>query len=275
MRIAKERRKINWPTTIAIILFHVIALTVGPLTFNWANFTAFFVLYVISGLGITLGFHRYYTHNAFTTNNRIVQSCLAFMGSLALQGSVTGWVIDHFQHHNYSDQPEDPHSSREGFWWSHMGWLFYEVEVSNRQQALKDKMLRNPVTRFFDNKLVFLGVQFLVGFILLYIGGPGMVVWGIFCRVVFVWHITWFINSACHFWGFVTYKDSGDNSKNLWWMGLLAFGEGWHNNHHMYQASPRHGLKWWQIDATWYIIYTLSILRLAKYNPRLIPKDTI
>ncbi len=267
------KRKINWVTTIAIIVFHLIALLVSPFCFSWANFTAFFVLYVITGLGITLGFHRYFTHNAFETKNPIVISILAIAGSLALQGNITSWVTDHFQHHNYSDLEGDPHSSKEGFYWSHLGWLFYEIDLNQQQIKLRDKMLKDPLIRFWDQMLIFVGVQVLTGLILLAIGGWSMVIWGIFLRVVFVWHVTWFINSACHYWGFVTYPDSGDNSKNLWWMGLLAFGEGWHNNHHKFQSSPRHGLEWWQIDVTWYIIKTLSILKLAKYNPKLVPNN--
>ncbi|MGL4758039.1 MAG: acyl-CoA desaturase [Patescibacteria group bacterium] len=272
MDLSKQKgRPINWPTTIAIVLIHILAFGLAPLTFNWSNFLAFFVLYVVTGLGITLGFHRYFTHNSFEAKSPFLEAILAFAGSLALQGTVTGWVVDHFQHHNQSDKPEDPHSSREGFWWSHLFWLFYEVELNPMQVKLKQKLLSDPVIAFFDKKIVFIGSQVLVGLILLWIGGLDMVVWGFLVRVVFVWHVTWFINSACHLWGFTTYPESGDYSKNLWWMGLLAFGEGWHNNHHMYQNSPRHGLKWWQIDVTWYLIKVMSIVKLTSYNRKFIP----
>lgn len=272
MLIANESKPpIKWSTLAIVVMFHIIAAA-SVFTFSWANFSAFFILYVVTGLGITLGYHRLFTHNSFVVNNHILKIIIAIAGTLALQGSVIDWVVDHFQHHNYSDKKPDPHSSNEGFLWSHLMWLFYPIEDNEQQTKLRQKLNQDKILSFFDQSIVFIGMQFLLGFVLLYIGGLGMVLWGIFLRTVFVWHVTWFINSACHFWGQVEFDDTDDNSKNLWWMAILANGEGWHNNHHKYQASPKHGLRWYQVDLTWFIINTLSKVGLVTVNHKLIPK---
>jgi sn-1 stearoyl-lipid 9-desaturase len=270
--IANEPKPpLKWSTLSIVILFHLIAVGFGIFTFSIPNFIAFFILYVITGLGITLGYHRLFTHNSFVVNNSVLKVIIAIAGTLALQGSVIDWVVDHFQHHNYSDKKPDPHSSNEGFLWSHLLWLFYPIEDNAQQAKLRTKLNEDKILYFFDQYPVFVGMQFLLGFALLMIGGWGMVIWGVFVRTVFVWHVTWFINSACHFWGQVEFDDTDDNSKNLWWMAILANGEGWHNNHHKFQASPKHGLRWYQIDLTWWIINSLDFVGLVSVNRKLIP----
>jgi sn-1 stearoyl-lipid 9-desaturase len=267
----QEKGKLKVSTLVVIVAFHLTAILLAPITFSWANLQVAFWLYVLTGLGITVGYHRLFTHGSYKVTNPILRAFIAFAGTLALQGSVIDWVVDHFRHHNYSDQPGDPHTTNEGFWWAHILWLFYEYKEDAQQDKLRAKLNEDKVLAFIDRKEVFIGAQFALGFLLLLIGGWGMVTWGVFVRVVFTWHVTWCINSACHIWGYTEYEKSGDKSKNLWWMAILANGEGWHNNHHMYQASPRHGLKWWQIDLSWYLIWTFSKLGWAEINPKLIP----
>jgi sn-1 stearoyl-lipid 9-desaturase len=269
--IQNQTNNFKYTTFSIVLIFHLIGLGLAIQTFNWANLLAFLILYAITGVGITLGYHRLFTHKSYEVKNSFVKVLIAIAGTLALQGSIIDWVVDHFQHHNYSDQTPDPHSSREGFWWSHLLWLFYHYEDNEQQAKLRKSLNEDKVLNFIDQYQFFVGIQFLLGALLLTIGGFGMVIWGIFLRTIAVWHVTWFINSACHFWGDVEFDDTGDFSKNLWWMAILANGEGWHNNHHKYPASPKHGLRWYQFDFTWLIIQTLEKLNLAKVNKKTIP----
>jgi sn-1 stearoyl-lipid 9-desaturase len=264
--------KFDWYTALVVGIFHIIGLGFAVQTFSFANLVAFAILYMVTGLGITLGFHRYFTHNSFEVTNPVVKSVMALSGSLALQGSIIDWVVDHYQHHNHSDKKPDPHSSKEGFWWSHLLWLFYDVKDSDQMAKFRAKLEKDQIMSFFDKYYVFVGIQVLLGAFLLAIGGWEMVVWGVFLRTVAVWHVTWAINSACHMWGYKNFQDTDDDSRNLWWAAILANGEGWHNNHHKYQTSPRHGLQPWEFDVTWKLIQGMQFLGLAKINPRLIPK---
>lgn len=165
-------------------------------------------------------------------------------------------------HHLHCETPLDPHSSYEGFWWSHMGWILENdatlERVGDRTNA--GDMAGDP---FYDHMekhyTVHLGLMFAVLFA---IGGFPAMVWGGALRIVWVWHVTWLVNSACHLWGTQTYN-TGDLSMNNWWVGLLAWGEGWHNNHHAFEFSARHGLEWWQFDMTWQIIAAMQSVGLA------------
>lgn len=256
-----------------IVVFHLLALTLGPITFSLANFLAFFILYIITGLGITLGYHRLLTHKSYIVENKFLYNAIVLMGVLALQSEPIEWVIDHAQHHKGSDTDEDPHNSKDGVLWAHVVWVFYKHLDNELQGRLRQKLQEDSVLVFWSQKSVFIGAQVLLGLLLLAIGGPGMVVWGIFIRTCFVWHVTWFINSVCHYYGNVAY-DTTDNSKNLWWMGLLAFGEGWHNNHHKFASSPRHGLESHQVDVTYYIIWSLYKLGLVT-NLRTVSREVV
>ena len=177
-------------------------------------------------------------------------------GTLALQGDCIEWVTDHTIHHLYSDTHRDKHNSNWGFWWSHMGWLFRDFRKSVLEKRIKANLEKDKMLVMF--RYAFVPLQVVLGLLLLWIGGWGMVIWGIFFRTVFLYHCTWFVNSATHKWGY-RWFDSNDASRNTWWVGLLAFGEGWYNTHHMYQASPRHGIAWWEIDVTWYTIWFLYL----------------
>ena len=262
----------DWAVFIPIVSIHSIALVFGPMTFSATNFVLFFGFYLLTGLGVTFGLHRYFTHRSFQIHNDVLLFVTFLWATLAMQGDVVEWVTDHFKHHQFSDQENDVHSPVQdsnklrGFLWSHFVWLFYRYELSDQQKRLKANLLKkNWMYRFFGNKSVFLAINIFCALLLLWFFGWGGLVWGFFVRIVFVWHITWLVNSASHIWGFRDYQTT-DKSKNNWWVALLTFGEGWHNNHHYKQDSPRHGLKWWQFDLTFYLIWVLSKLRLVTYS---------
>jgi len=226
--------------------------------------------WLTGGLGICLGYHRLLTHRGFVTFQP-VRWTLAWLGGLAGQGSAIDWVTDHRVHHALSDQPGDPHSPREGFWWSHVVWTFRVARDQNRSKlALRwaPDLARDAGMRFLHR--TFLLWHFLLAAALMaagyaWTGWPGacsMLVWGMFVRLVFVWHGTWFVNSATHLWGYRNYETK-DDSRNLWWVALLSYGEGWHNNHHAKPRLANHGHRWWEIDLTYRTIRAMERLGLV------------
>ena len=251
----------NWPTTVFMIAVHIIALLAFlPANFSWSAVGIALFLHWLTGcLGITLGWHRLVAHRSFKTP-KWLEYFFVFCGSLACQHGPIEWIGLHRHHHAFSDQPVDHHSSTKGFWWSHMGWIFYEVPADGDVPRLTKDIANDPFYLFCEK--YFLLMQILLGFLLYAIGGWPFVLWGIFVRLVVVYHCTWFVNSATHKFGYKTY-DAGDLSTYCWWVAVVTYGEGWHNNHHAFQFSARHGLKWWEIDTTWMVIQLLSKLGLA------------
>jgi fatty-acid desaturase len=261
---------LDWPAVLWIGGIHLAALA-APFTFTWSGLAICLALYwVTGGLGVCLGYHRLLTHGSFTTTPW-VRWFYAFLGGISGEGSALVWVANHRKHHVYSDQDGDPHSPRDGGLWSHMLWLFpshstAEVEAHVRRWApdlQKDKGIA------FLHK-TFLLWHFIIGGALLASGwllhdratGVSWLVWGLAVRMVIVFHVTWFVNSATHMWGYRNYETT-DDSRNLWWVGLLAFGEGWHNNHHAFQRMARHGHRWWEVDVTYWAILVMERLGLA------------
>ncbi|OGW80924.1 MAG: acyl-CoA desaturase [Omnitrophica bacterium GWA2_52_8] len=246
-----------------IISIHLAALA-GFFTFSWkAAFLCLFLHWVTGGVGITLCYHRLLTHRSFMVPKWLEYS-LAAVACLACQGGPISWVSAHRLHHAKSDQAGDPHSPLEGFFWAHMGWCLMEGESyaseENRRKLCPD-MIKDPVYIWMDR--FHIGWTLLLAVGLYFWGGWSFVVWGIFVRTVLVYHSTWLVNSAAHIWGYRTYM-SGDRSTNCWWVALLSYGEGWHNNHHAFQYSARHGLKWWEVDTTYMMIQLLEAVGLAK-----------
>lgn len=254
--------RFNWVNIIYMALIHVGALfALLPSNFSWkAVGLVVFLHWVTGGLGITLGWHRLVSHRSFQTP-KWLEYFLVFCGALACQGGVIHWVGLHRIHHLHSDTEPDPHDSNKCFWWSHMGWMFYQVPAHDDIPRFTKDIWDDPVYKFLQN--YFVPVQVVLGLLLFAIGGWPFVVWGIFVRLVVVFYCTWFVNSATHKFGYRTY-DSNDRSKNCWWVALVTYGEGWHNNHHAYQYSARHGMKWWEIDFTWMTIQFLQLLGLAQ-----------
>ncbi|DBA99534.1 TPA: hypothetical protein ACH3X3_012115 [Trebouxia sp. C0006] len=256
----------SWAATdkqyIGFMLFiHGLCLA-APFTFSWPMVGLFLVSYFITGcLGITLSYHRQLSHRSFATP-KWLEYALAYCGVLAIQGEPMEWVSSHRYHHLHTDTPLDPHSPYEGFWWSHMGWLLDNKStlqrVGNRSNVAD--MSCQPFYKWIQDTYTW----HVVGlFAALYaVGGFPAMVWGGALRIAFVYHITWFVNSASHCWGYQSYN-TGDLSRNNWWVAALAFGEGWHNNHHAFEFSARHGLEKWQVDITWLVISALHTLGLA------------
>jgi stearoyl-CoA desaturase (delta-9 desaturase) len=252
---------INWSVLLFMVFIHIGALfALLPGNFSWSAVVLCLVLHwVTGGLGVTLGLHRLVSHRSFQAP-KWLEYVLVFCASLAMQGGPIEWVGLHRHHHMYSDQDVDHHDSGKGFWWSHMGWMLREVPAKKEKPRFTKDIANDPVYLFLENN--FLYVQIALGIILYLIGGWSFVVWGIFLRLVLVYHCTWFVNSATHKFGYRSHE-SGDRSTNCWWVALLTYGEGWHNNHHAFQYSARHGLRWWEIDMTWMTIRLLEFLGLA------------
>lgn len=265
-----EKLKFDWITTIYLVSVHLVAcLAFLPGFFSWKAVGVMLILHWITGgLGITLGFHRMAAHRSFEVP-KILEYFFILCGTLACQGGVIDWVGSHRLHHKYSDTPLDPHDSNKGFWWSHMVWLFYHSPSKEDMPRYTQDLSEDPFYKFCQN--YFIPIQVVLGLFLYFLGGWSFVVWGIFVRLVLVFHCTWFVNSATHKFGYQTY-DAKDHSRNCWWVALVTYGEGWHNNHHAYQYSARHGLTWWEIDFTWMTIQLLQFLGLAK-NIKLAPTN--
>jgi len=257
-----NKPRYSWGVILFMAGIHIGALfALLPSNFNWAAVGVALFLHWITGcLGITLGWHRLITHRSFQTP-KWLEYFFLFCGSLSCQGGPMEWVGLHRHHHVHSDEYIDHHDSGKGFWWSHIGWMFYEIE--NKADIIKrftKDIADDPVYRFFDS--YFLVVQAGFAVVLYLLGGWPFVVWGIFLRLVAVYHCTWLVNSATHKFGYRSHETK-ERSTNCWWVAVLAYGEGWHNNHHAYQYSARHGLQWWEIDITWMIISALKSLGLA------------
>ncbi len=253
----------DWPTIMLLGVFHALAIP-ALFHFSWGAFAVFFAFYLITAGGITLGFHRYFTHRSFKAGKPL-EYVMAVAGTLALQGSIWRWVAHHRMHHAFSDTDKDPHNARRGFWYSHFIWLLksdprFDDPIVMRKYA-RD-IISDPVLRTLSKPMVFIGLQVILGLILWAIGGFWVMMWGIFARLVFVYHVTWLVNSAAHKWGYRNYEVN-DLARNNWWVGLLALGEGWHNNHHAMGESARHGHRWWEFDSTWLVIKTLAAFGLV------------
>jgi stearoyl-CoA desaturase (delta-9 desaturase) len=256
----------TWAKTDAIygafmLAMHGLALA-APWTASWKMVGLFFATYFVSGcLGITLSFHRQLSHRAFATP-KWLEYALAYCGVLAVQGDPLEWASSHRFHHLHCDTPLDPHSPYEGLWWSHAGWLL-DHDATMRRVGPRGNVGDLESQRFYtwirDTYPLHVAAQFLALYAL---GGFPALVWGGALRIVWVYHVTWFVNSVCHVWGTQPY-DAGDLSRNNWWVGILAFGEGWHNNHHAFEFSARHGLEWWQVDMTWWVVRALQAVGLA------------
>ncbi|MCA9139487.1 MAG: fatty acid desaturase [Planctomycetales bacterium] len=269
-RTGQERPGIDWAAAGWIAVVHLGALA-APWTFSWAGLGVMLALYFLTGcVGICLGYHRLLSHKSFETY-RPIRWLIAWIGGLAGEGSAIHWCANHRIHHAKSDHDGDPHSPREGFLWSHMLWCMQRIGVEDRRAMHRrwvPDLLKDPVLRFLDT--TFLVWQIVVGITLAVIGyaiggGPmaaSFVVWGVFVRMVIVLHATWCINSVTHVWGYKTY-DNGDDSKNLWWVAVITFGEGWHNNHHAYQKAANYGHRWWEFDTTYQMIRLMKAVGLA------------
>jgi fatty-acid desaturase len=232
----------------------------APFTFSWSAVRLCVALSFITGMfGITLSFHRNLSHKSFKLP-KWLEYTFAYCGVQAVQGDPLDWVSLHRYHHQYCDTEMDPHTPHEGFWHSHIGWLFDEKPRRSLGRANVGDMEKDDFYQFLHKTYIIHPV--LLSLALYALGGAPYLVWGMAVRLVLVYHVTWFVNSASHVWGTQPWN-TGDLSKNNWWVAMVAFGEGWHNNHHAFEYSARHGLKWWQLDPTWWTILGLGAIGLA------------
>ncbi|KAJ6395092.1 hypothetical protein OIU84_023905, partial [Salix udensis] len=318
--VVRRRRRVFWgrkwnsldiENAVGILAMHVLCFC-APFYFTWTLFWVAYGLSVVTGLGITLSYHRNLSHRSFKLP-KWLEYFFAYCGVQALQRDPIYWVSIHRHHHQFCDSERDPHSPTEGFWFSHMFWLFdanYITEKCGGPSNVED-LEKQPFYKFMQDTYFLHPIAFGV---LLYAGGislscmgnarlltlfyqvflykyesnPTMVAvqcnmlsskltalfgelryhyYGSFfrnlgVRIVLVFHITWLVNSVSHIWGKQAWN-TGDLSRNNWWLALLTIGEGWHNNHHAFAYSAKHGLEWWQIDITWYVIRFLQAIGLA------------
>jgi stearoyl-CoA desaturase (Delta-9 desaturase) len=256
---------------IGLLVFAMWSAWGGAL--HWPDLVVLTVTYLLTGLGVTVGYHRLLTHRSFKTS-RPMRVLLAGLGSAAIEGPVIEWVSNHRKHHRFSDQPGDPHSPHvdygsgwrgalSGLFHAHVGWIFDGEDMASEERYAKD-LLADPAVRFVDRTfplwvLAGLAFPFALGYALTgsIVGGLTGLLWGGAVRIFCLHHATFSINSLCHFFGdrrFVT----GDQSRNLLWLSLPTLGEAWHNNHHAFPTSARHGLRWWQLDPSAWLISALE-----------------
>jgi stearoyl-CoA desaturase (delta-9 desaturase) len=277
----------------AVILPFGAFLVAVPLLWNsvvgWTDLVILLVLYLLSGLGITVGFHRLLTHRSFETY-RPVRYAFALLGTMAVQGPVIGWVADHRKHHAFTDEEGDPHSPHvghgggdgwrgtlRGLWHAHVGWLFEYASGQDAERFAPDLLEDRGmvwISRYF---VLIVAASLLGAFGLGYaltgtLGGAlTALLWGGLVRVFLLHHVTWSINSICHFFGRRRFS-TADRSTNVFWLSLISFGESWHHNHHAFPRSAWHGLRWWELDVGGWLIGTMKRLHLAWNVVRITPE---
>ena len=288
--VANETRDRVITGTVTAVPFLAL-LVVGWQLWNdalrWSDVIVFTICYVATGLGVTVGFHRHLTHRAFKAR-RWVRGSLAILGSAAIEGPIISWVADHRKHHAFADVEGDPHSPHvdhgggwkgafKGLWHAHWGWLFIHTQRGNRQRYAPD-LLADPLIRWVDRTFVlWVTVGLLAPFFLGWVIGGSFaaaltgLLWGGLVRMLVVHHVTYSINSLCHFFGRRDF-DTGDESRNLLWLSPFTFGESWHNNHHAFPTSYRHGLRPWQLDISAGVIWLLERFGLAWDVVRISPE---
>jgi stearoyl-CoA desaturase (delta-9 desaturase) len=218
-----------------------------------SDLVLFGATFFVRMFAITGGYHRYFSHRTYKTS-RAFQFVLGFLGTSAVQKGPLWWASHHRPHHRFSDQPEDPHSPREGFWHAHQGWIFDGRWDDTRLDQVRD-LARYPELVWLNRWHVVAPIALAI--LCFWIGGLSGLVWGFLISTVATWHCTYMINSLTHRFGRVRY-DTGDDSRNSFILALLTLGEGWHNNHHYYQSCTRQGFFWWEIDVTYYILRSLQ-----------------
>ncbi|MCP3166866.1 acyl-CoA desaturase [Myxococcus qinghaiensis] len=258
--LPSDNERLNWLSSIPFFAVHIMCLFVLSVGAKPVDVAVCVGLYILRMWGITVGFHRYFSHRAFKTG-RVFQFILALVGTLSTQKGVLWWAANHRHHHRTSDQADDIHSPvQKGFWFSHVGWILCDKYGATRMEGIKD-FARFP-------ELVWLNRFHLVPPVLLavalyFIGGFSMLVWGFFVSTTLLWHGTFTINSLSHIFGKRRYKTT-DTSRNNWLLALITLGEGWHNNHHYHQNTANQGWFWWEVDFSFYSLKVLSWFKVVE-----------
>ena len=259
----QQLKKINWGNSTFLVIAHAAALA-APFFWSWRALISAVVLYWVGGsLGIGMGFHRLITHRGYRVP-KLIEYFLVTCGMLAIEGGPIQWAVTHRIHHAHTDRTGDPHTPREGGWWAHIGWILRGTAQDHDRDTIEryaPDLIKDRyyvlLNRFYYLPLLVLGV------LLLALGGWDVLLWGVFLRLTLALHATWLVNSATHMWGQRRFA-TGEDSRNSWWVALLTFGEGWHNNHHAFPTSARHGLRWYEFDVNWLGIRTLQLLGMAR-----------
>lgn len=260
--------KFNWPTGLFIIGYHLALLIILPLYLmyyspSWGMWTATIVLYFLTGMSITGGYHRFFSHQAYKAHPA-VEAVLLFFGSMATQGSALRWSFEHRIHHAYVDTDNDPYSIKKGFWYAHIMWLFHEPMPIDKKVV--SDLTRNKMVMYQHNNYLFTMIAtnvlafLFVGWLLNDYVGAFVLSW--WTRLFFLHHSTWFINSLAHTWGARTFSQEQTAVDNFI-ISLLTFGEGYHNYHHTFANDYRNGIRWFHFDPTKWLIWTLNRLGLA------------
>lgn len=255
-------KNMDWASLIWISAMHLGAIA-APFFFTWqALGVTIFLHWMTLSIGICLGYHRFLSHKSMRLRSP-VEFFVTLCGVLSGEGTPLAWSATHRLHHQQSDKEGDPHSPLDGPWWSHILWLF-SSRTREEQQALYSRYVPElkdrKVLQMFEKTYAFWLIG--TGVILFAFGGLPMLLWGLCARMTYAYHSTWLVNSATHLWGYRNY-DTRDESRNLWWVALVSYGEGWHNNHHAHPSNARAGHKWWEIDPTYWIIKGLKATGLA------------
>jgi stearoyl-CoA desaturase (delta-9 desaturase) len=276
--------RVAWLYTSGIVGCHFVALLAFiPWLYSRTGVVlAILGLYVFGLLGINLCYHRLLTHRGLVCPKWLEHS-FAILGVCCLQDTPTRWVAIHRQHHQHADEQPDPHSPWVNFFWGHVGWLLIENDDLKRRSVYEryaKDILRDKFYKRLERNGLWMAIV-VTSWMLFFVGGAAvallrggsaieafqfgasLLVWGVFVRTVLVWHITWSVNSFAHLWGYRNYETDEDSRNNIF-VGLISSGEGWHNNHHAYPRSARHGHRWWELDLTWLVIRLLMLIGLAK-----------
>ncbi len=258
-----KRGRINWSTLVSVIIFHIFAAA-ALFSFSWTNLSVAVVSWWVAGsLGIGVGYHRLLTHRGFKVP-KWLEYVLSVFGTLALQSGPLSWVTTHRMHHAFTDTDKDPHSPRHGAYWAHIGWIFRGTAQNHTLEAMErycpdfvNDRFHRLLNKYYYVPLAVLAVGLFAA------GGWTMVLWGVFLKTVVGWHFTWLVNSGTHIWGSRRFK-TRDDSRNNALIAAVTFGEGWHNNHHAFPRSARHGLAWYEFDINWIQIKILEAIGLAR-----------
>jgi sn-2 palmitoyl-lipid 9-desaturase len=269
---------VDWPVAVWMVAMHAGCLA-APFFFTWEALAVCLVLHWFTGsIGICLGYHRFLSHQSLKLVWP-VRFLVTLAGVLSGQGSPLFWAATHRLHHQRSDQYGDPHSPTEGAIWSHLTWLFADRTKAEKEMLLarySPDLVKDPIMQMFEKTygawLIGSGVALYAAGEWLHAGGGWpFLLWGLCVRMVGMYHSTWFVNSATHIWGYRNY-DTRDLSRNLWWVAVLSYGEGWHNNHHAHPSLAPAGHKWWEVDVTWWVIKSLKACGLAYEVKATLPK---
>ncbi len=250
----------SFGTVIPFVLLHAACCAILFVPFRWYWVGLMLAMYAVRMFGITAGYHRYFSHRTYKLG-RGWQFLMAFLAETSGQKGVLWWAAHHRVHHRHADHDPDIHSPlKRGFWWAHVGWVLSN-QYDKYDPALIQDFGKFPELRWLDRH--YLVPPLILGTALLLIGGPSAFVWGFVASTVLLFHGTFTINSVAHLWGSRRF-DTPDDSRNNFVLALITLGEGWHNNHHRFMYACQQGIRWWEVDLTYYLLCFLSKLGIAR-----------